>query len=343
MTNYQKVLDNALVKEDSVSRLEGLDCVIFDCDGTLVNINNSYNACIKHTAGIILEQILGGNQWYDLVTDEIILKFRMSGGFNNDTDTTYASILSAIAANTDDVELAQKFVLNIATHADERGITSIEQYLSEIGFNETVKKIKDKLKYPGLADSSLLSRAFDEFFYGKELFTDMYGQQPKFNDSKGFIDKDEVIISSDKLDQISAMFNGKIAIVSGRGRLATEYTLRPILHYFNLDASVFIEDEEKRVIKEKLNLKVTKPYPYALLRAIEVLQGSKALCIGDSVEDMLMARKASESASIETVFCGVYGAVSNSNFQFKVFTERGVDLILEDINALPQVLQALKH
>jgi phosphoglycolate phosphatase-like HAD superfamily hydrolase len=335
MNDYRKVVDNAWVNENSVSKFKDLECVIFDCDGTLVNINNSYNACIKHTAGFILERLAGGKQWYDLVTDEIILKFRMSGGFNNDTDTTYASILSAIAAKTDDVGLAQKFVLNIAAHANEHGIISIEQYLSEVGFSDIVKKIKGELKYPGFADSSLLSKAFDEFFYGRELFIKMHGNEPVFNNSNGFIDKDEVIISAESASKISSMFNGKIAIVSGRSRLATEYTLKPVLHYFNLDASVFIEDEEK---KAKDPSQVKKPVPYALLKSIKMFNADSALCTGDSVEDMLMANKASESENVKAVFCGVYGAVPDKDLQLKVFMERNADAVIESVNILPHFL-----
>jgi phosphoglycolate phosphatase-like HAD superfamily hydrolase len=340
MSDYRKVMDNVWVKESSVSKFKDLECVIFDCDGTLVDINNSYNACIKHTAGFILERIIGGKQWHDLITDEIILKFRISGGFNNDTDTTYASILSAVAAKTDDVELARKFVLNIAAHADERGIISIEQYLSETGFDDTVKSVKEKLKYPGLVGSSLLSTAFDEFFYGKELFVKMHGLEPVFTNSQGFIDGDEVVISSESARQISGMFNGNIAIVSGRSRLATEYTLKPILSYFNLNASVFIEDEEKAVKNDPSQVK--KPSPYALLKSMKAFNANSALCAGDSVEDILMARKAMESANVRTVFCGVYGAVPDRDLQFKVFMEREADLIIENINVLPHLLKSFE-
>ncbi len=340
MNDYRKIMDNAWVNESSVSKFKDLDCVIFDCDGTLVNINNSYNACIKQTAGFILERLTGGKQWYDLVTDEIILKFRMSGGFNNDTDTTFASILSAVAAKTDDVELAQKFVLNIADHANEHGIISIEQYLSEVGFSDIVKKVKGELKYPGFADTSLLSKAFDEFFYGKELFVKMHGYEPVFNNSQGFIDKDEVVISAESANEIYSMFNEKVAIVSGRSRLATEYTLKPMLHYFNLNASVFIEDEEK---KAKDPSQVKKPSPYALLKSIETLNAGSALCLGDSVEDMLMANKASESENARTVFCGVYGVVPDRDLQLKVFMERNADAVIESVNVLPHFLTILMH
>ncbi len=336
MNNYSKVTDNVWVKEDSISKFKDLECAIFDCDGTLVNVNNSYNACIKHSVAFILERMIGGKQWCHLVTDDIISKLRMSGGFNNDTDTTYVAILSAVAAKTDDVELAQKFVLNIVTHADERGIVSIEQYLSEEGFSSVVRRVKDELKYSGMANASLPGKVFDEFFYGKELFVKMHRIEPVFNNSYGFIEQDDVVISAENIRRISSFFNGKVAIVSGRSRLATEYTLKHILDYFNLNASVFIEDEEKEV-KNNSN-QVNKPSPFALLKSMKMFNLENALCIGDSVEDIIMARKASENENIKTVFCGVYGVVPYSDLQFKLFMERNVDVIMEDINSLPNFL-----
>ncbi|MFQ5969809.1 MAG: HAD family hydrolase [Nitrososphaerales archaeon] len=339
MSRYRKIADNILVNEDSLHKFKNLECAIFDCDGTLVDIRNSYNACIKKTAGFMLERLIGGKQWYDLVSDELILKFRMSGGFNKDTDTSYASILSAFAAKTNDVELARKFVLNIATHADELGLRSVEQYLSDNGYSGLVKKVKEELNYPGLVGSSLLSTVFDEFFYGKELFIKLYGLQPRFNNSNGFIEKDDVVVSYKSTDDLSKMFNGKIAIVSGRSKLATEYALKPILHHFNIDASVFIEDEEKRVMKDNLQIRVNKPEPYALLKAIKALNAKSALSVGDSAEDIITAKKACEN--VTTVFCGVYGIGIDIDALLKMFMERGADAIVESINLLPTFLKSI--
>lgn len=339
MSKYRKIADNISVKEDSLSRFKDLECAILDCDGTLVNTNNSYNVCIKKTVGFMLERLLGGKQWYNLVSDELILKFRMSGGFNNDTDTSYACILAALASGSSDVNLARLFTLKVASEARDTGIRSVEEFLEKSGYAGVVKQAKSELKYPGLVGSSILSTAFDEFFYGKELFVKLHGIQPKFNNSKGFIDDDKVVISHDGAKEISKIFNGKVAIVSGRSRLATEYSLKTILHHFNIDASVFLEDEEKEAIKNKLNIRVNKPEPYALLKAMEALNAKSAISIGDSAEDIIMSGRAGEKYSI--LFCGVYGTGIDSKAQFKMFVDKDVDAIIENVNLLPTLLKAL--
>jgi phosphoglycolate phosphatase-like HAD superfamily hydrolase len=336
MSKYRKISENISVNEESISKFKNLECAIFDCDGTLVNINNSYNACIKKTVGFILERLIGGKQWYELVSDELILKFRMSGGFNNDTDTSYVSILAALASGSNNVVTARNFALHVASNATPQGIRFVEQYLEKSGYSAAVKKAKSELNYPGLVGISTLSTVFDELFYGKELFIKLHHMQPSIINSKGFIDEDEVVISDDTVRDLSKLFKKKMAIVSGRSRLATEYSLKNILRNFNLDASVFLEDEEKEVIVNNLTIRVNKPEPYALLKAMKALNAKSAISVGDSAEDIIMSRKVGEKYSI--VFCGVYGTGIDSAAQFNMFMDRGADAIIENVNLLPTLL-----
>ena len=141
--------------------LETADALILDCDGTLINVNNSYNACIKYTVGFTLE-LLFGKSWYDLVTDDLIQAFRATGGFNNDIDTCYACILAAITNN--DIDDARTSAFKLAERADARGIVSVEEQL---------KMDKPYIDYKELAS------IFDEFFYGRELFKKIYNEEPK--------------------------------------------------------------------------------------------------------------------------------------------------------------------
>ncbi|MGH9921187.1 MAG: HAD family hydrolase [Nitrososphaerales archaeon] len=339
MSKYRKIAENISVNEESLSKFKNLGCAIFDCDGTLVDVNNSYNACIKKTVGFMLERLVGWKQWYDLVNDELILKFRMSGGFNNDTDTCYACILAALASGSKDIDTARNLALHVATKATYQGIRSVEEYLTNSGSVAAVKKAKNDLNYPGPVGSSILSTVFDELFYGKDLFLKIHRMQPRFNNSQGFIDGDKVVISDDSIHELSKLFKKKMAIVSGRSRLAAEYSLKHMLRNFNLDASVFIEDEEKEVIANNLNIRVNKPEPYALLKAMKALDAKSAISVGDSAEDIIMSRKVGEKYT--TVFCGVYGTGIDSDAQYKMFVDRGADAIIENINLFPDFMRSV--
>ena len=71
------------------------DAIIFDIDGVLIDVTNSYNQTIKKT----IEYILSNNfntSIVNLPIDKLIAKFRFTGGFNNDIDTAYSIILTIL-------------------------------------------------------------------------------------------------------------------------------------------------------------------------------------------------------------------------------------------------------
>ena len=59
--------------------------------------------------------------------------------------------------------------------------------------------------------------------------------------------------------------------------------------------------------------------------------------MGDSMEDMMLAQKASE-LGFKATFCGIYGSGKLPEMKKKLFTECDVPLILESINQLPDIL-----
>src|SRR5918997_786152 len=94
------------------------DCVLFDIDGVLVDIRKSYNAAIKETVEYMLKFITGSS-FQRLVTDQIILKFRQCGGFNNDTDTSYAITLAILVNPQKSIRSTREFLNFIAKNVDE--------------------------------------------------------------------------------------------------------------------------------------------------------------------------------------------------------------------------------
>jgi phosphoglycolate phosphatase-like HAD superfamily hydrolase len=71
------------------------------------------------------------------------------------------------------------------------------------------------------------------------------------------------------------------------------------------------------------------------------LNSKNCLYVGDSMEDMILAQKASELGSKAT-FCGIYGSGKLHEMKKKLFTKYGVPLILETINQLPDILMIKK-
>jgi HAD superfamily hydrolase (TIGR01548 family) len=308
--------------DDTISVNE-FDSIIFDCDGVLIDVTNSYDNAIIKTTDFVLKNFANVFN-ATLITRQIIDEFKKTGGFNDEVDLTYASIISLTAANNLNRD-GTKFILEVIENANQTGISSVEKYLDKL--NADVSDIRKKLSYPGRHSENLLYSVFDQLFYGETLYQKLFNKKSQFNE-KGFIDNDKVLVSKELLDNLRKKFDDKTAIVTGRGLDSISYSLKELLNQFNIKNSVFLEDESRDL---------AKPNPEALLRSIRGLNSSHCLYVGDSMEDLIMAQKATEIGK-KTTFCGIIGTSNNPSEKRSFFEKNGAILILDSIQLLPKVL-----
>jgi phosphoglycolate phosphatase-like HAD superfamily hydrolase len=301
------------------------DCGLFDVDGVLVDVRKSYNLAIKRATEFMLGR-LSGRPMRGLVTDKIILKFRQSGGFNNDADTTYAIALATLSNPPRNLVEGRRFLLMVAENADETGIVSIEKFMAPYG----IEKWKDELAYPAPVSESALARVFDELFYGPELFKRQNGLEPKYWKGKALINNDVQVVAASTLRQLHELFGGRLAMVTGRSRVAADYSLKKLTRYFDLDACVFLEDEKREY---------AKPNPYAIRRAMESMDAKSAVYSGDSAEDLLMARRAEKETGTKIAFVGIYGFSPDPSKTLENFGRLGVCNTARTVNRLPGIIK----
>ena len=134
------------------------------------------------------------------------------------------------------------------------------------------------------------------------------------------------------IEALKKKFDDKIAIVTGRGLNAISSSLKELLNQFNVKNSVFLEDEPRDL---------AKPNPQSLIRAMKGLNSKNCLYVGDSMEDMILAQRASE-LGFQATFCGIYGSSTLPDMKKKSFAKYDVPLILETINQLPDILTIKK-
>jgi HAD superfamily phosphatase len=304
-------------------------CILFDIDGVLVDIRKSYNIVIKKTIDFILKYAAGNTFLKGIVNDEIILKFRQTGGFNNDTDTTYAIALAILLNPQKSIRSTREFLSFIAKNTDEDGITSVEKFLSSYFHYADVQKLKEKLVYPAPVGNSLLATVFDEFFYGPKLFLKYHKIKPKYYFGRPLIENDKLLATSSTINELAKKFGGNVAIISGRSKLAAEYSLKPIFNIFNHRACIFLEDEEREC---------SKPNPYAIKKAMKVMNSKTAIYVGDSTEDLLMVRRAEKETDTKIAFFGVYGCSTRPALTARQFRKIGAEAIIENVNILPNIL-----
>ena len=338
---YQKINNVNFIH--TLRRCFHIDYIIFDIDGVLIDVKKSYNEAIKNTVQFVIRNLIK-KDLKDLITDQIILKFRKTGGFNNDTDTSYAIILALLSYQDLHNANLEKFLIDVAEHADETGIDSVEKYIKKLTSNKTfpnylknIDKILDYLNYPGKVGDSIVSTVFDEFFYGQELFLKRYKIKSKYYFGKPLIENDRIVITDNTIRKLIERFNSKIAMVSGRSKIAAAYALDNKFYLLNEKNSIFLEDEDR---------KFAKPNPYGLKKVINKINTrNDILYCGDSVEDLIMARRAEEELNQKNlktktsiVFCGIYGCSSNKDELISKFMEKKADIIIKSVNDLPHIL-----
>jgi phosphoglycolate phosphatase-like HAD superfamily hydrolase len=123
-------------------------------------------------------------------------------------------------------------------------------------------------------------------------------------------------------------YNSKIGIVTGRGKESVRYSLRNLLEEFDVNNSAFLEDEPRSL---------AKPNPESLIRSIKAMTIKNSLYVGDSMEDLIMAKKATEQGH-KTNFCGIIGTSKNPSQKLDLFEKNGAQLVLDSIELLPKVL-----
>jgi len=192
-------------------KADEFDSIIFDCDGVLIDVTKSYDVTINKTISYVLKEI--ANITVDTpLTNEILLKFKSTGGFNDEIDITYSGILCFIAAkklNKNPTEL----IIDVLDNADDSGIVYIENFLNKIDVD--IADIKSRLGYPSTDKNDLIHATFDQLFFGPELYSKNFQKKSNFSE-KGFIENDRVIVNSELIESLKKKFNEKIAIVTGR-------------------------------------------------------------------------------------------------------------------------------
>ena len=188
---------------------------------------------------------------------------------------------------------------------------------------------------------SIIATVFEEFFCGASLFKKIYGITPQFNSGSGLIDNGRLIIKPETLDSLISLLRGKnLGIASGSRREPAEYILNGLIEKFNSEALIFLDDVEEA--ERSLGKCLKKPHPFSLLRASEGLEGSRIIYVGDSVEDVLMAREASRRNG-KFIFAGVYRYTALEEDALRAFLEHKCDMILPTVNELPLILEELRR
>ncbi len=285
---------------------------LFDIDGVLVDVRDSYHQVIVRTVIFYLRDILGLLVPDDLVTTEHVAAAKRMGGFNNDWNTV-AAILSVILAEFPqaptvdtptiaDVQRAARALRQVSdgeerlrrgarrflemedtVHARGGGLATVQR---EVGYRNA------HLLLYGSWDphTDLIVRIYQELYLGPDLFGEVYNLRAQYYHGPGLINRDRRIISYETLDALAQAH--RLGLVTGRPRVEAEYTLRHLGLWDYFQVLVSHDEVVAEMARRGTTESLSKPHPWPLTSAANTLDPGGRMgvaYIGDTVDDVRAA------------------------------------------------------
>ena len=296
-----------------MSAMHGADGIIFDCDGVLVDVSESYTQAIIQTTTHVMSR-LGMPTGYTLRQDTI-QSFKDTGGFNNEIDLAYAATLCLAGAHR--TGLDPHHTLRKGSVLPDAG--AVEEYAAGLG----IKDVIDTVSYP--SSGNIVSMVFDQLFYGPDMYAERFGKASDMA-GPGLIERERVLIDDTLASWLQNMFGSSISMLTGRSLASARRTLGGRMDMFNMAGSVFLEDMPRSM---------AKPNPEALFEAVRCMGISRGIYVGDSAEDVMMAQ-----AVDGITFVGVYGTAPDPTRRQTLFGSMGVKHAVRSILDLPEAIVA---
>jgi phosphoglycolate phosphatase-like HAD superfamily hydrolase len=358
------------VREASLGVLKEVDVVVFDCDGVLLDVRDSYSGAVSETASIILEALTGTCVDPSVFDSDVFFAFKKTGQFNGDWAVTYAYVLGSLSTLTDDelssleasagkasegspserlselsrirspskleTECLKTMLVGLAEFVGSSGIGGLEALLiPRIGSD-----LRDLLNYKGSVGVSVISTLFEEVFSGAGLFEETFGFPAQFIEKKfGYIEKEKVVLDASTISVLEEQLGGRrLGIASDSLRNSARHALGGLLELIPRGAQVWFEDVDSASVGESMH----KPNAYPLLRASGFYSPYKrCVYVGDTMADLLTARNAGDRDP-RFYFLGVYATATQPMVTREMFLSSGVDAVVPTVNHLPLVFEYVR-
>ena len=329
---YDAAAEGVWVRSDRHEALKKIDSVIFDVDGVLVEVKESFPKVSADAALFYLQAILGWRGQARPVLAEETVFLKRAGGFNSDWRLTQAIVYFALF----------KSVLHGTTDLDrirsvEPGIeTFMEQTARHGGGMDGVRKVVyEQLDEHGRQqlekqfDPAAVDRICCEFYAGSDCPA-IFGFEPEYRrGEQGYIWRETALLSRESLE--GAPFH--LGIYTGR----TDGEIPPALQLCQ------VEDLFSREAVITGSSPYHKPDPGGLTAAARSLGSRCGLFVGDNVDDyqtVARYRQTEHEAEIPFLFAAILGGAPGKAGE-QIFRSFGVDCIANNVNILMRFLREI--
>jgi HAD superfamily hydrolase (TIGR01548 family) len=286
------------------------DTVVFDVDGVLVDVADSYRRAIVES----VERVHG-----DTLAREQVQEFKNAGGFNNDWTVTYAVALYVLADREGLGRSVTTFTDTVA--ASGGGLEAAEAVAADLLAPDARERVYDEW------DRDRLRAVFQQLYLGDDLYRELEDGEPPLTESqRGFINDEPVLLEPETLTELEGY---ELGVVTGRPRAEAAIALDRV----GLD----LPDERVYAMEDGPG----KPEPDALVEVAEAADAESVVFVGDTLDDIETATNATE-ADPDREYHGVgvlTGGLTGDRGSRK-YRSRGAAAVLETVNDLPALVGA---
>lgn len=323
--------------------------IVFDMDGVIVDVSESYREAVRQTARLFFR---GAPGWDSLpeplfsLSDLAVIK--QSGGLNNDWALTYHVLdlmmtqvrVPELLDETDPWLLHEKtlqvcdlerLVDFLASHA-----SPLENLQQKSGKRHS--HFIQKMSSNDVGSGNVIKQIFQEIYLGRKLFKTTYNLPASTDTGEGLITRETLLIAPAVFQSLAT--GNLLALATGRPQAEADYALdhfeiRPYFSsVFSLDDC--IRKEISILKKEHKTVSLSKPHPF-MLDAIAQIHAHEALqryYIGDMPDDMLAANRSGYGYTGVGI---VISAPDKTKLQ-QALLASGAEHVIQDIADLHDIL-----
>jgi phosphoglycolate phosphatase-like HAD superfamily hydrolase len=323
--------------------------IVFDMDGVIVDVSESYRDTVRQTARLFFKGAPGWENLPDpLFSLHDLANIKQLGGLNNDWELTYhvldllltRVIIPGLPTEADPWLLHEQSVKGCDLERLIEFLTSqdspLDHLRQEVGKHRS--QFIQKLSSNDVGSGNIVKQIFQEIYLGQNLYESIYDQPVKFYTEDGLINRESLLIEPVVFDMLAE--KNLLALATGRPEAEVEYAL----NHFNIRPyfrSVFSLDdclrEETRLLEKRHHtISLSKPHPFMLdaIAQIHANETSHRYYIGDMPDDMVAASRS------EHGYKGI-GMVTSAPDKTKLqqaLRASGADHVIHDISELLDIL-----
>ncbi|MHB0999647.1 MAG: HAD family hydrolase [Armatimonadota bacterium] len=298
--------------------IAGIDAIIFDFDGVLVDVRTSI-MLVHAKAAELYFKLQGWTDCGALITQSDVESFKLAGGFNNDWDLAYAWELLYLykhvhtgSSNCRELRNTKPSIDDYTSEASALGggLKCAESVIRRLCTQDEWQMIESMLDRQGLL------RVFKETYAG-DLCPEIYGFEPEIVKGPGLICNDKKI-----LDESLIPDGLKLGIATGRTAGEVHAGIRLMGWSHLLDVNNVISEGDGFL----------KPDPRILELAASRLEVRRPVYAGDTPDDLLTVANYNSVNDEKFISCMVTTGLKNPGL-VDIFKENKADIIADNINA----------